>query len=252
MKKFWEKENKEMETKPIAENPQYDSEMEEEIESEENEVKGKKIFSWMTDNKKKVACIAVACVFGLTAVGYGGYQAVVSDADSSNTAKEKTVTIVDEETGEEKVVDADSEAAKEAEKNGDVVKENKSASEKATKATSSKKSASSSSSNKSSSSSNKGSSSSGGSSANKPTTHTHSWVAHYATKTTYTTETIYGTKCNGCGATGSVASSASHQRQHAINGEPGGYSTDVPIGTKQVPHTTSYIDYYYCSCGATK
>lgn len=246
MKKFWKKENEEIETKPIAENPQYNSEMEKDMENKEEKIKNKKFFLWIAANKKKVACIAVACVFGLTALGYGGYQAIVSDADSSNTAKEKTVTIVDEKTGEEKVVDADSEAAKEAKAEGNVIKSSNS--EKATKATSSNKSASS---NKSSSSSNKGTSSSGGSSANKPTTHTHSWVAQYSTRTVtkYRTETIEIRKCSDCGMENP---SSSHLESELLNGGSGGWYSSTK--TQSVPYQTTekYVSGYRCSCGATK
>ena len=213
------------------------------MRSNEIEMKAK-IKEFVQKNKKKAIVVLFLCVFGLTAVGYGGYQAVVSDAVSGNTAKEKTVTIVDKETGEKKVVDKDSKVAKEAEKNGDVVKENKSASEKATKATSSKKTASSSSPNKSTSSS-------GGSSANKPTTHTHSWVAQYSTRTVtkYRTETIEIRKCSDCGMENP---SSSHLESELLNGGSGGWYSSTK--TQSVPYQTTekYVSGYRCSCGATK
>ena len=94
-----------------------------------------------------------------------------------------------------------------------------------------------------------GSASSGGSSkpATKPV-HQHSWKAHYATG--YKTETYYETvyKCKTCGMEfgGNMAAAD----EHVYNGSCRGWGPVDVQRTQQIPY--QYVDYYYCSCGATK
>ena len=92
-----------------------------------------------------------------------------------------------------------------------------------------------------------GSASSGGSS--KPA-HQHSWKAHYATG--YKTETYYKTvyKCSHGLEFSSYGSAYQHYIEAGDRGDGCNFGpVDVPY-TEQVPY--QYIDYYYCSCGATK
>lgn len=133
-----------------------------------------------------------------------------------------------------------------------------------------------------------GSSSSGGSSKPSTPEHTHSWVAvnktvnhkeegHYETVvvTPAWTENIpiWGqderSVCNQCGKDITGGESA-HNKAHAMAGEPGGWHSewvDIQIGTDTVNHpavtkqqwvvdraawTETVLDYYKCSCGATK
>lgn len=105
------------------------------------------------------------------------------------------------------------------------------------------------------SSSNKGSgssSSSGGSSSSgssKPS-HQHSWTPHYATG--YKTETHYKTvyKCSHGLEFSSYGSAYQHYIEAGDRGDGCNFGPeDVPY-TEQVPY--QYVDYYYCSCGATK
>lgn len=91
-------------------------------------------------------------------------------------------------------------------------------------------------------------SSSGGSKPSKPS-HSHGWTPHYATG--YRTETYYVTKyvCNGKYFDSYEAGYA----YYIELGDQGIPSHLRPVDveqTEQVPY--QYIDYYYCSCGATK
>lgn len=131
----------------------------------------------------------------------------------------------------------------------DVVKQNASANNAGTKrtTTNSVNSSTKKSNNNYNSSSHKGgssgSASSGGSS--KPA-HQHSWKAHYATG--YKTETYQATHyvCS-CGIDfGNDYNAAyDHQTDALCN-----FGPRTVTETKQVPY--QYVDYYYCSCGATK
>lgn len=239
--------------KPIAENPQFEAE-----QAEENSEKKKGFFAkfgaYCKDHRKQAAIVCVLCVFALTAAGIGGYNAIVGDATQGG---DKTVTIIDKDTGKEKVVKADSEEAKEAEENGDVIKETtkssnaakatdkKSNSNKKSPATSNsgnKKPASSGSSSGSSGSGGGSSSGGGNTSATKPAqptkpAHTHSYTQPVYEYTSYEVEV-----CSGCGY-----ESRGNINAH-INADPfdecDGYYTDVRSEKKIVG--------YKCSCGATK
>ena len=122
---------KKNEDKPIAENPQFEAEQMESDESKKKKGFFAKFGAYCKDHRKQAAIVCVLCVFALTAAGIGSYNAIVGDATQGG---DKTVTIVDKDTGKEKVVKADSEEAKEAEENGDVIKETTKSSN-ATKAT---------------------------------------------------------------------------------------------------------------------
>lgn len=241
---------------PIAENPQFEADK---VEEDSEKKKGflAKFGAYCKEHRKQAAIVCVLCVFALNAAGIGGYNAVVGDATQGG---DKTVTIVDKDTGEEKVVKADSKEAKEAEENGDVIKETTKSSNaaKATekKSNSNKKSpATSNSGNKkpassaSSSGSSGGSHSSGGgssSSGTKPTQHHHNKTAHYATKTTYEKRWVGSVAiCNACGCENPTSD---HLKLEVKNGGNGGTHAEEKYETVLVK--TTYIDYYYCStCG---
>ena len=247
--------------KPIAENPQFekDQTMDQAAESEDSEKKKgffAKLAAYCKSRKKQAAIVCVLCVFALTAAGIGGYNAIVGDATQGGD--DKTVTIVDKDTGKEKVVKADSEEAKEAEENGDVIKETtkssnaakatdkKSNSNKKSPATSnsgSKKPASSGSSSGSSSSG--GSHSSGGgssSSGTKPTQPTKPAHTHSYTIPVYSVRYVDVMVCTGCGYT-TTGSMNPH-----IDADP----FDECDGSYSSVKEEKYISGYKCSCGATK
>lgn len=104
--------------------------------------------------------------------------------------------------------------------------------------------------------------------------HTHAWKEHTATKTEWVPNIVtvpdYGTQqvvvgsawhCN-CGAV-IQGDTSNHVMNHILNGEPdNGYDAPiyenqtVQVGSHTEDHgsnvTTSYVDYYYCDCGARK
>ena len=240
--------------KPIAENPQFEAEQMKNDDSEKKKGFFAKVGAYCKSRKKQAAIVCILCVFALTAAGIGGYNAIVGDATQGG---DKTVTIVDKDTGKEKVVKADSEEAKEAEENGDVVKETTKSSNaaKATekKSNSNKKSpATSNSGSKKPASSSGGSSSSGGgnTSTTKPVHH-HSWQAVYGERSVpYTATEYYQVDvCTKCGAENP---STEHLKAHTMNYESAG--TKEVTKSKQVTKykTEQYVKGYKCSCGATK
>ena len=93
--------------------------------------------------------------------------------------------------------------------------------------------------------------------------HTHSWVAHYATRQIPQTQEVYHPAvthtesydaCNVCGRRLNPGEGACHCNGHA-NGCHGMYEivVDQPAKTEYVTTyiTEQYVDYYYCSeCGA--
>lgn len=128
---------------------------------------------------------------------------------------------------------------------------------------------------------------SNGGGSNKPS-HEHSWTAvyktvnhpeqghneQYVTKPAWTENIpIWGQDersiCNQCGKDITGGESA-HNKAHAMAGEPGGWHSewvDIQIGTDTINHPAEYgtrwvvdkaawseqvLDYYKCSCGATK
>lgn len=126
----------------------------------------------------------------------------------------------------------------------------------------------------------------GNNTSSKPSTltHTHDWKEHHATKQVWVSKIVpqYETKkvqtgthkvsdgdfwhCN-CGAVLSKADASDHIFAHIEAGEPdNGYPEEhfhdepiyenkqVQVGTKDEGHyeTQSYVDYYYCDCGARK
>lgn len=131
----------------------------------------------------------------------------------------------------------------------DVVKQNASANNAATKRTTNSVSNSTKKNNNNSySNSNKGTSSGGSSKPSKPAAtkpvHQHSWKAHYATG--YKTESYLadGYYCKNCHATfGSEAEVVNHSYETLH-----GWQYGIP-STHKVPY--QYVDYQYCSCGAT-
>ncbi|MDE7062848.1 MAG: hypothetical protein K2O73_06355 [Lachnospiraceae bacterium] len=113
---------------------------------------------------------------------------------------------------------------------------------------------------------------------NSTTAHTHVWKEHTATKQEWVPSVVtvpdYATqqvdvgtiiRCN-CGAefdANDYNGFRSHMTAHLLAGEPDNYAT-VPVYEEQTvqigSHTedqghyedVSYVDYYYCDCGATK
>lgn len=118
----------------------------------------------------------------------------------------------------------------------------------------------------------------------KPASHTHDWKEHYATKQVWVSKIVpqYETKkvqtgthkvsdgsywhCN-CGAVIPMSKYEDHTFAHVESDEPSnGYLEEhfhdeptyeekqVQVGTKDEGHyeTQSYVDYYYCDCGARK
>lgn len=116
----------------------------------------------------------------------------------------------------------------------------------------------------------------------KPTSHTHNWKEHHATKQVWVSNIvpIYETQkvqtgthkvsdgwywhCN-CGAVIPISQYEDHAVAHIEADEPdNGYEKEhfhdepvyeekqVQVGTKDEGHyeTQTYVDYYYCDCGA--
>lgn len=220
--------------------------------------KEKKLGVWIKSNRFMVVVFLIMCLIGGGIVG-GLSLTKDSGATANKDSDADQVVIIDEDTGKTKTVDADSEEAKEAEKKGDVVKDStsekaaannsnqgNSTSNKNNGSNTSKSSGNSSSSNKSGGSSggssNGGNSSggskggsSGGSSAAKPTTHTHNWVAHEATRQVPVTICSYCREKNPDGY---------HHQEHALDG--------ISSSSLNTYEDETYTDYYCSICGAKK
>lgn len=110
---------------------------------------------------------------------------------------------------------------------------------------------------------------------NSTPAHTHVWKEHTATKQEWVPNIVtvpdYATQqvktgskivCN-CGAELTMSEAEDHGIAHVLAGEPSNYSI-VPVYEEQTVQigsheedqghyeTVSYVDYYYCDCGATK
>lgn len=91
------------------------------------------------------------------------------------------------------------------------------------------------------------------------------WVPNIVTVDDYETRDVvvgYVTQCN-CGAVLSDDEREQHSINHILNGEPDNRWTiektepqQVKVGSHEEDHghyeTVTYVDYYYCDCGATK
>lgn len=244
--------------KPIAENLQFEAEQMENDDSEKKRGIFAKFGAYCRNHKKQAAIVCVLCVFAFTAAGIGGYNAIVGDATQGGD--DKTVTIVDKDTGKEKVVKADSEEAKEAEKNGDVIKattknsnnvkatEKKSSSNKKPPATSNSGSK-----KPTANSGSGGSSGSGGGSSSSGTkpSHHHNWQPEYGTRSVpYTATGYYQVMvCTNCGAENP---SSEHLEQHALNYESAGRKEVTKSRQVTKYKMEQYVKGYRCSCGAIK
>lgn len=85
----------------------------------------------------------------------------------------------------------------------------------------------------------------------KPAPHTHDWKPVYRTEVIE--DFIYASYCCDCGMIfpdewGNDEITA-HIKPHKLNGESGRWATDL---VKVGEHEETWIDYYECSCGATK
>lgn len=131
----------------------------------------------------------------------------------------------------------------------DVKADDKTSSTNKNNASSSDKNTNTSNKNNSSSSDKKNDSSS---SSTKPTTHTHSWTAVYATKQVQVRterQCIGSIRCCVCGARDV---DSAHIKAHALAGEPSNNWREYIYDDVPVYETEEYVDYYKCSCGATK
>jgi len=216
-------------------------------------------------NKKTVFVVSVIAACFVVVAIFAGIM-LTSDTNAKGDPETKDlkaneVEIVNED-GEVEVVEKDSKEAKEykdAVTSGEreSVTETKksgntstSSSNKNNSSSSKNNSSTSNSSNSSSSSNKNNNSSSGGTS--KPTTHTHTWTAVYATK-----QVQVGTeyKCVGsvevcnCGARNI---DYAHTKAHALAGEPSNSSVEEIWEDVPIYETKKYVNYYKCSCGATK
>ena len=119
------------------------------------------------------------------------------------------------------------------------------------------------------------SSSSTGPSASTEPPHEHVWQEHTATRQEwipnivvvddYEVQTVvvgYAIQCN-CGAVLSPEELEAHSVNHILNNEPDNHwgiekteEQQVKVGSHEEDHghyeTVTYVDYYYCDCGATK
>ena len=217
--------------------------------------------------KKRIWAIALAIIFCVGGVIGGLMLTDDTNADSKAKAEKETVVVVEDEAtvndeakAEEKevVADEDKEASKDmatAEKK-DTVKSNTKKDTTVKKDTSKKETAKKEDSNKNDSKPAKKEESNKSNTESKPK-HTHSWTAVYKEVDngyykTVTTKVPYK-KCTGCGA--DITSNATdHHYNHAINGEASGTTTAYRHSEYKewVPKIEKAVDYYKCSCGATK
>lgn len=215
----------------------------------------------MEKNKRKITIIVlIAFVIIATMI-----VIFTGKPSNLNTSTQEAIPITEEQTeivnkdGEVEVVDKDSKAAQEYEsavQSGDresvkTVKKNTSGSSTSSSKTSSKNTNSNNSTSKNETTT--------PTTSNKPTSpqHTHSWTAVYkeVDKGYYDTVTkkVAYTKCHLCGAD-ITNNTYAHMDAHMDNGEVGSYGTAYRYYEEKVwiPNIVKEVDYYKCSCGATK
>lgn len=212
------------------------------------------------EKKKRNIIIIAALAVVFAAAGIFAGITYTDDSDAKEELKANEVEIVDE-SGDVKVVDKDSKEAEEYDKavasgkREEVSEVKKSSSDVKKTNTGSNKNSASNTSKKNTSSSN---SSNSGSSAS-PSKHTHSWTAVYKEVDngyykTVPKEEAY-TCCNKCGAD-ITANVVSHMNAHLDAGDSGSlsYRTEYrTVNTQEwVSNVEKVVDYYKCSCGATK
>lgn len=211
------------------------------------------------EKKKRNIIIIAALAVVFAAAGIFAGITYTDDSDAKEELKANEVEIVDE-SGDVKVVDKDSKEAEEYDKavasgkREEVSEVKKSSSDVKKTNTGSNKNSASNTSKKNTSSSN---SSNSGSSAS-PSKHTHSWTAVYKEVDngyykTVAKEEAY-TCCNACGAD-ITGNPGPHLKEHALAGEQyASYRTEYrTVNTQEwVSNVEKVVDYYKCSCGATK
>jgi len=207
-----------------------------------------------------ILIVAIATVF----VIIGGRDDNTNKSATDPAGANETIEIVNRD-GDIEVVDKDSKAAQEYEsavQSGDrdsveTVKKNTSGSSTSSNKTSSKNTNSNNSTSKNETT--KPTTANKPTSSNKPTSpqHTHSWTAVYkeVDKGYYDTVTkkVAYTKCHLCGAD-ITNNTYAHMDAHMDNGEVGSYGTAYRYYEEKVwvPNIVKEVDYYKCSCGATK
>lgn len=228
----------------------------------------------MDKKKRNIIIIAVLAVFF---VGAGIITGIMytddSDAGEGKDLKANEVEIVDE-SGDVKVVEKDSKEAEEYDKavasgEREEVSEVKKTSSSAKNSTSTKKSSTSDKKNTGSSNtgtsnkkdtgtSNTGSSNKKDNGSSGSSGHTHNWVAVYKEVDNGYYKTVTSREayvcCNACGA--DITSNVGpHMKEHALAGEKyASYRTEYRnVNTQEwVSNVEKVVDYYKCSCGATK
>jgi len=225
-------------------------------------------------NKKKTIIIVAVLAVCFIAAGIFAGLTLTNDADAKDVPELKAneVEIVNDD-GEVEVVEKDSKEAEEYEeavKTGErdavnTVKKTETTKSTSTAKKTTDKSSSSSTSDKSkdknTSSSTKKEDSSNNKNDNKDSTtskHTHNWTAVYKEVDNgyYKTVTTkkYISTCNCCGAE-ITGREPGHIEAHMLAGEsPASYKSFAKyIDTQEwVPNIEKVVDYYKCSCGATK
>ena len=220
----------------------------------------------MLKNKKKLAITSSLVLFLCVGTLIGGNMIVDNVKADEDLAKTETVTIIDKDTGQKEVVKAESKEAEEAKSDTDVkVNENKSSKDTSNKTSNNN-------SNKNDSNKKNDSKPAKKDEATKPAkkdegtksenepkpSHTHSWTAVYKEVDNGYYETVttkkYHSICNCCGAD-ITGNTVDHIEMHMIAGEePASYKSVAKYTEtkKWVPKIEKVVDYYKCSCGATK
>ena len=216
--------------------------------------------------KKRIWAIALAIIFCVGGVIGSLMLTDDTNADSKAKAEKETVVVVEDEAtvddeakDEEAVADENKEASKgiaTAEKK-DTVKSDTKKDTTVKKDTSKKETVKKEDSNKDNSKPAKKEESNKSNTESKPK-HTHSWTAVYKEvdngyyKTVTTKQKYY--YCSDCGVDITYNSTA-HFKEHKARGE---YGSSAVAGYRYiesqewVPKIEKVVDYYKCSCGATK
>ena len=191
-----------------------------------------------------IIAIAVAVLLIIGAVAAGA----ISNKDAKRSEEKSTESTVSVQEETEATDNQDAEVKEESTKTETVAKK-ETAKKTTTASTKTTNKTDNSSKNTSSSSTSKNNQST---SSTKPS-HTHSWTAVYKEVDNgyYETKTISYTKCHICGADIS-GFAVSHMEAHLDKGEGGSYGSAVRYEKVWVPVIEKVVDYYKCSCGATK
>jgi len=204
--------------------------------------------------KKRIWAIALAIIFCVGGIIGGLMLTDDTNADSKAKAEKETVVVVEDET----TVDDEAEVEEKEVAAGENNESSKDMATAEKKDTSKKETAKKEDSNKNDSKPAKKEESNKSNTESKPK-HTHSWTAVYKEVDngyykTVTNQVKYYI-CSKCKTDISGNSSNHHYEVHAKNGEYG-TSTVSAYRTVEsqewVPKIEKVVDYYKCSCGATK